>query len=840
MREDTSIIVVPGDVEMTVHVDYDAPPLYADRVLVTDEIAFELIQNLNLNDAVVVTDEAMPSPVYIRVFADAVAVTDSFGRTGDFSISFADAVTVSEQINASMAGNFNINLADTVTVADAISPALTTVLSFADSVAMSDAITGLARTYALGLADNVAMRDEVTVGDLNWSSVTFLLHGNGTAFTNNYYHYDSSPNAFPVTVGGYVRQGAVSPYQGVGGSSWFGDGGSLDFLQLPNSTFWNFGNGPFTVECWFYAKTPVPGFMSVISQWNSGGQPGNAWLLAVSSLIPNFFMSSDGLNATTIATGPAVVADQWNHIAAVRNGNTLTVYTNGVAGTGVTVTVAHLASSELLGIGWRRNTGSAGSPAPDPIYGFLSDVRIMKGTPLYVANFTPPVAPLPAIGSHLLLSFQAASMVDSVRRSQVAVGGNCYPTPAQYKWASSSIIFNGTADYLTTRPYISWAFGTTDFTMECWFYIAGNSAPDGSGNRHACLISAVNGAADTDFWVFNIYGDATTTGLGFFIEKKTASVSEAIYSDGVTITQGVWHHVAVARVGANTRFFYDGALLGTKVLTNQNLTANGNLMIGRMEFASYERLFSGYLDEVRVTKGVGRYTANFPVPQGRFANGLPTGIPPVPMATLVSSVGFVSAIGANAKTVTFASAAVGDLAFIHLAYAGTGFAGGPISSNGGGWNQTDTAASAYGIYVSTFWKVLNAADVASGVAVPFTGLEPGNGTILQVTVYRGATSAALISTVAPATNVSTLQFAGFTKNAAHRGVYACCSDRDNAANFIPPANFTQRGPYTSDVYFRILAADILVPGSYVDGTVSTWTAFGATYPQVGFLYELRG
>jgi hypothetical protein len=87
-----------------------------------------------------------------------------------------------------------------------------------------------------------------------------------------------------------------------------------------------------------------------------------------------------------------------------------------------------------------------------------------------------------------------------------------------------------------------------------------------------------------------------------------------------TISTGQWYHVAVSRSGTTTRIFIDGTLEDTEAsdTTSYNYSTD-DLLIGRNGWNdSGSQGFYGYIDEVRITKGVARYTDTFPEPTAPF------------------------------------------------------------------------------------------------------------------------------------------------------------------------------------------------------------------------------
>ena len=84
-----------------------------------------------------------------------------------------------------------------------------------------------------------------------------------------------------------------------------------------------------------------------------------------------------------------------------------------------------------------------------------------------------------------------------------------------------------------------------------------------------------------------------------------------ISSSSGAVSADTWHHVAYTREGNTFRGFLDGTLLGSA--TSSQAVYQGNTWIGARSDGAGES-FSGYMEDVRITKGLARYTASFSVP----------------------------------------------------------------------------------------------------------------------------------------------------------------------------------------------------------------------------------
>jgi hypothetical protein len=172
----------------------------------------------------------------------------------------------------------------------------------------------------------------------------------------------------------------------------------------------------------------------------------------------------------------------------------------------------------------------------------------------------------------------------------ITVGGNAQVTTTDPKFGTGALLLDGAGDYLQTPAHSSFAFGTGDFTVECWFYPNSVGDNDGLFTIGAQLHAAV--------YQSNWYAG-------------TAGASGDIYG---TAFANSWQHFALTRSGSTMRLFVNGTQLSF-ASNSTNLTSN-QLFIGYYYDSSFA--WVGKIDEFRVTKGVARYTANFTPPTAAF------------------------------------------------------------------------------------------------------------------------------------------------------------------------------------------------------------------------------
>lgn len=193
-----------------------------------------------------------------------------------------------------------------------------------------------------------------------------------------------------------------------------------------------------------------------------------------------------------------------------------------------------------------------------------------------------------------------------VKGHAVTLNGNASRSAAQSKFGGYSAYLDGTGDYITVPSGSDFAFGTGDFTVEFWFMQTVAGSPFLIDCRPT---SSTNGAYVTT------YINAGT--VAFYTNAAARITSSAI-------TTGAWYHVAVCRSGTSTRLFLNGTQTGSTYTDPTNYIASP-VSIG----ASGNGLFplTGYFDDIRITKGVARYTANFTPPAAAFPHGFSIGAP---------------------------------------------------------------------------------------------------------------------------------------------------------------------------------------------------------------------
>ena len=186
----------------------------------------------------------------------------------------------------------------------------------------------------------------------------------------------------------------------------------------------------------------------------------------------------------------------------------------------------------------------------------------------------------------------------------VTAVGNAQISTVQSKFGGASIAFNGTNSRIESASNIAFNFGTGNFTIEFWCYL------NSTGNQvfYETQLSGGTGSRNNGF-VFLLFNGKLN--IFSFSSFKGAS--------NTSITIRTWHHIALVRVGStNTWTYYLNGNSDGSFIHSINLLDQG-FMCGRLtDVVDY--FLNGYIDNLRITKGVARYTANFTPPTEFFVN----------------------------------------------------------------------------------------------------------------------------------------------------------------------------------------------------------------------------
>ena len=424
--------------------------------------------------------------------------------------------------------------------------------------------------------------------------VTMLLHGDGTNGAQNNTFLDSSTNNFTITRNGNTTQGSFSPY----GSNWsnYFDGSS--YLTVANNAAFNLGTGDFTIEFSVFSSGGGR-YQSPVALYNpsTNGYCGTG----IDTVTGQFYFSITN-DAGTVQlfsayyTIPGWSTNQWFNLAVTRSGTTISWYSNGTRIGTATTSESLLTAPNVIVGGLTPNFN--GNPV-QLVTGYLSNVRIIKGTALYTgSSYTVSTTPLTAVSGTSLLTCQSNRFIDnSTNAFTITVTG----TPSVQRFSpfsptaaySTSVIggsgyFDGSGDNLSIANTANLQFGTSDYTIEGFVY------PTANDNTDKVVIS--KDASGQRSWFLGL---RSSYGLAFFIGGSNQTGTNAIALNS-------WTHFAVVRSGTSAALFINGTRVATFTDAN-NYTQTAPVEIGGNN-PVFSNPFTGFITNARLVKGTAVYS----------------------------------------------------------------------------------------------------------------------------------------------------------------------------------------------------------------------------------------
>jgi hypothetical protein len=357
----------------------------------------------------------------------------------------------------------------------------------------------------------------------------------------------------------------------------------------------------------------------------SGGEAGNYLNIHLGKYTTGKISVYIGTTCYTLFESGNVGSNTWYHYAICRSGTNTRAFLNGVQ----------------QGSTWTSDTTNYIIGANAPFFGgntpnlsinggkcYFDDIRITTGVARYTANFTPrgtafdnPVIIPDPYGANvsLLLHFDgtngSTTFTDSSLNPKTVTPTSVTVSTAQSKFGAASATPLG---YSNSRLTVSGAnadcsFGTGDFTIEMWVY------PTSQSTVRVLYDDSIVGAGGIG------------TGVGSIVICQWYAQWN-VYLDGAvkfgsgigSSTLNTWQHVALTRSGTAVRLFVGGTLVSSftsaanlSCPSNRPLLCNGSDTSGN---GIYGWPFTGYMDDLRVTKGVARYTTNFTPLTAAFTN----------------------------------------------------------------------------------------------------------------------------------------------------------------------------------------------------------------------------
>lgn len=176
------------------------------------------------------------------------------------------------------------------------------------------------------------------------------------------------------------------------------------------------------------------------------------------------------------------------------------------------------------------------------------------------------------------------------------------------KFGTGAAVFDGSGDRLSVSNNAIWDMSATDFTIEMHF------RPKAfSGLADVLMVKRVDINAGSPFllWV-------NASKHLVFQAATTSAVYSITISSSFTLSTSAYYHIACQRTNSVFQLYLDGTKLGESTLSATVLANASPVYIGG-DLSAYS--VNGYIDNIRVTKGIARYSGNFTPPTSAYIEG---------------------------------------------------------------------------------------------------------------------------------------------------------------------------------------------------------------------------
>jgi hypothetical protein len=407
------------------------------------------------------------------------------------------------------------------------------------------------------------------------SNATLMLNFTDAAIKDatTYFNLETAADA---------KLGFETAYSGSYYSTFFDASG--DYLSINATLLPATSTSTFTIDGWIYPLT-FASTKNIIGDMLADGTDYLDVQVSTSGTVQLYWYDGSGKTCTSNAT---LKPNTWNYFSVVVNSNAISISVNGVAGTlGGTTTLTNRAGT--TGGTFIGQTGGAATPNS-----YISNMRVST----IARSSAIPTAPFINDADTRMLLFQSNRFIDnSTNRYTLTIFGDTAIrsfNPFQRN-PGSSFYFDGTGDYLRIANNQSLAFGTGNFTIEFWANMTTNPSnqvildqrPDGSHGAYPAILFE-------------------SKYIRWYVSSATRIQSTS------TLTLNTWYHVAICRVGGTTTMYINGNVSGSTWADSTNyLTGAAGLVIGASTWSGGSANMNGYIDDLRITRGNARYTANF-------------------------------------------------------------------------------------------------------------------------------------------------------------------------------------------------------------------------------------
>jgi len=532
-----------------------------------------------------------------------------------------------------------------------------------------------------------------------------------------------------------------------GGSSAYFDGSSTLYMPGGTGSSFGFGTSNFTIDFWFRLAS-TSGVKILYDQRPGGSQGPYPTIYENGGVLIYYFNTTNQIIGTT-----QIQTDTWYHLALERSGTTTILYLNGSLEGNILFNdgTNYLVGTERPTVFYDSFAGGYNST------GWLDEFRV-SNIARWSQSFTPPTeeygssvtptptltptpipTPVPGVDDSYtksLLHFDgqndSTNIVDESGKTWTA-SGNAKISTDRYEFGGSSAYFDGNGSYISTPDNPDLNFGSEDFTIDFWI----NAAAPAQSNGSVIFTKVINA---TQYSPISIGMSPGTYNVNLYMSSTGSSWNLANNIAIGTLTQNVWTHIAISRSGSTIYTFVNGVPGNTVDVTGASLMSNmSTVLVGSGNYSATN--FVGNIDELRISKGIARWTTGFTPPTQEYAPVItptPT-MTPTPYVnctggnetivngykihTFTTSGTLNCSTSVNADYIIVGGGGSGAKGQPGVAYGGGGGAGGVISSS------TTLSAGSYPVVIGQggLGRPTASQDGLDGEDTSFDGLTAGGG-----------------------------------------------------------------------------------------------------------------
>ena len=211
---------------------------------------------------------------------------------------------------------------------------------------------------------------------------------------------------------------------------------------------------------------------------------------------------------------------------------------------------------------------------------------------------------------HMEGADNGTSFLDSCLYLQTVTRYTAVTKTGTKKFGTASAYFDGSGTGLSVLDSANWYFALVDYTIEAQIKTTSNGT--------ICGVMDVSGDPAKTAFGFNVSDYGTSHKL-VFVPDYSNYPSYHTISSTTSVDDGNWHHVAVTRASGVYRLFVDGNLEATNssLISYSHINSDQPLLIGSWQGGISSR-FTGYIDELRISKGIARWVDNFIAPTSAY------------------------------------------------------------------------------------------------------------------------------------------------------------------------------------------------------------------------------